>query len=148
MSYQHLLVPIDGSDLTDKAIQASVDLAKQLGAKITAFVAEPLPHLPTNPRAKGLLDRTLAKHDADIQAHAGPLLARFETAAGAAGVAFNGVYDQVPGIDHAIVAAAETHGCDMIVMVTSGRGSLGEFLFGSHTKAVMANTRLPLLVLH
>ena len=36
----------------------------------------------------------------------------------------------------------------MIVMVTHGRGAFGEFLFGSYTKAVLAGSRLPLLVLH
>ena len=48
----------------------------------------------------------------------------------------------------AIVEAAESRGCDLIVMVTHGRGAFGEFLFGSHTKAVLAGSRLPLLVLH
>ncbi|HRC37569.1 MAG TPA: universal stress protein, partial [Rubrivivax sp.] len=31
---------------------------------------------------------------------------------------------------------------------THGRGTFGELLFGSHTKTLMARTRLPLLVLH
>ncbi len=35
----------------------------------------------------------------------------------------------------------------MIVMVTHGRGAFGEFLFGSQTKAVLAGSTLPLLVL-
>jgi len=48
----------------------------------------------------------------------------------------------------AFVAAAESRGCDMIVMVTHGRGAFGEFLFGSQTKAVLAGSKLPLLVLH
>jgi nucleotide-binding universal stress UspA family protein len=34
------------------------------------------------------------------------------------------------------------------VMATHGRGAFGELLFGSHTKGVMAKTRLPLFVLH
>ena len=39
-------------------------------------------------------------------------------------------------------------GCEMIVMVTHGRGAFGEFLFGSQTKAVLDGSKLPLLVLH
>jgi nucleotide-binding universal stress UspA family protein len=35
----------------------------------------------------------------------------------------------------------------MIVMVTHGRGVFGELLFGSHTKDVMARSKLPLLIL-
>jgi nucleotide-binding universal stress UspA family protein len=40
------------------------------------------------------------------------------------------------------------HHCDLIVMVTHGRGAFGEMLFGSHTKNVLARSLLPLLVLH
>lgn len=148
MSYRRLLVPVDGSELTDKAIHASITLARQLGAAITAFVAEPMPPLPSSPRTKALLDQAMAQHDAEVHAHAQPLLERFEAAAAEAGVPFKGVYDQVPSIDKAIVAAAEAQGCDMIVMVTHGRGKFGEFLFGSHTKSVLASSKLPLLVVH
>jgi nucleotide-binding universal stress UspA family protein len=77
------------------------------------------------------------------------VLGRFETEAKAAGVPFDGYHDQVARIDRAIVEAAEARGCDLIVMVTHGRGAFGEFLFGSHTKAVLAGSGwLPLLVLH
>ena len=82
------------------------------------------------------------------EAHARQVLAGFEARAGEAGVPFEGHYDQVANVDRAIIAAAESHGCDMIVMVTHGRGAFGEFLFGSHTKAVLAGSMLPLLVLH
>jgi nucleotide-binding universal stress UspA family protein len=98
---KRLLVPVDGSELTDRAIEVSVALARQL-----------------------------------------------EAAAQAAGVPFEGVFDQVPQVDEAIVSAAQSRGCDMIVMVTHGRGKVGEFVFGSHTKAVLAGCKLPLLVLH
>ena len=37
--------------------------------------------------------------------------------------------DQVARIDRAIIAAAESQGCDMIVMVTHGRGAFGAFLY-------------------
>jgi nucleotide-binding universal stress UspA family protein len=146
--YKRLLVPVDGSDLTDRAIHASIQFAAQLGAAITGYVAEPLPAMPVGARSKSLLEQDLKEHDAMTAAHAKPLLARFEAAAKSAGVAFTGVFEQVPLIDDAIVKAAESHGCDMIVMVTHGRGRFGEFLFGSHTKAVLAGSKLPLLVLH
>jgi nucleotide-binding universal stress UspA family protein len=71
-----------------------------------------------------------------------------EADAKAAGVPFVGRHAQVPRVDRAIIAAAEAQGCDMIVMVTHGRGAFGEFLFGSQTKAVLAGSSLPLLVLH
>ncbi len=148
MSYRKLLVPVDGSELTERAIQASIELARQLGAAIIGFVAEAMPPLPASPRSRHLLEQEFREHDEMAAAHAKPVLQRFEAAAQAAGVAFEGVFDQVPQVDQAIIAMAESQGCDMIVMVTHGRGAFGEFLFGSQTKAVLAGSKLPLLVLH
>jgi nucleotide-binding universal stress UspA family protein len=148
MQFKRLLVPVDGSDLSARAMDASIELATQLGASIVGFVAEPLPPIPSSPRTKALLDEEFSAHEASAAAHAKPVLERFEAAAKAAHVPFEGVFDQVPRVDKAIVAAAESHACDMIVMVTHGRGAFGEFLFGSQTKAVLAGSKLPLLVLH
>jgi nucleotide-binding universal stress UspA family protein len=146
--YQRLLVPVDGSELSDRAMARSIQLAKQLGAAVIGFVAEPLIKPVSGPREEALLEEEAKGHDAMTEAHARQVLAGFEARAGEAGVPFEGHYDQVANVDRAIIAAAESHGCDMIVMVTHGRGAFGEFLFGSHTKAVLAGSMLPLLVLH
>ena len=146
--YQRILVPVDGSELSDRAINVSIDLARQLGAAITGFVAEPLPELPDLPSSPGRLQRQVAEHDALTAAHAQAVLGRFAEQARAAGVAFEGHTAQAHQIDKAILAEAESQGCDLIVMVTHGRGAFGEFLYGSQTKAVLSASRLPLLVLH
>ena len=146
--YRRILVPVDGSELSDRAMQASIELARQLGAAITGFVAEPLPPIAAGPHARATLEGDLHEHDAMTAAHAGQVLTLFADRARAAGVPFEGHHDQVPQVDHAIIAAAESHGCDMILMVTQGRGAFGEFLFGSQTKAVLAGSKLPLLVIH
>ena len=148
MKFKRLLVPVDGDELSDRAIVASIELALQLGASIVGFVAEPLPPVPSSPRTRALLNEEIEAHDAVATAHALAVLQRFEAAARTAQVPFVGVFDQVPQVDKAIVAAAESHACDMIVMLTHGRGAFGEFLFGSQTKAVLAGSKLPLLVLH
>jgi nucleotide-binding universal stress UspA family protein len=44
--YRHLLVPIDGSRLSEKAVVHALELAKRLGAKITVFYASPEYPLP------------------------------------------------------------------------------------------------------
>jgi len=145
--FKHILVPVDGGELSERAIQASVDLAAQLGASITGFVAEPLVPAYAGLRAPPLTMKEAREHDRMSAGHAGEVLERFEACAREAGVSFHGYYDQVPRVDRAIIDAAESRGCDMIVMVTHGRGAFGEFLFGSQTKAVLAGSKLPLLVL-
>ena len=146
--FKRILVPVDGTELTDRAIDASVELARQLGAAITGFVAEPMLPVHTGPRQRSWVVEEALEHDALTAAHAQEILLRFEAAARAAGVEFDGYHDQVPRVDRAIVEAAESRGCDLILMVTHGRGPFGEFLFGSQTKAVLAGSKLPLLVLH
>jgi nucleotide-binding universal stress UspA family protein len=145
--YQRLLVPVDGSELSEKAMHASLTLARQLGAAVTGFIAEPLQPLRHESRPHGLWEPDPREHDAQVAAHAQHVLKKFERLAQEAGVDFEGFHDQVPRIDEAIVAMAEARGCDMIVMVTHGRGAFGEFLYGSQTKAVLAGSKLPLLVL-
>jgi nucleotide-binding universal stress UspA family protein len=146
--YHHLLVPVDGSELSERAIEASIELAQQLGAAITGFVAEPVLPVVAMPKARSVLAAESQSHHQSTEAHARGVLARFEASAQRAGVKFSGFYDRVPQVDRAIIEAAESQGCDMIVMVTHGRGAFGEFLFGSQTKAVLAGSKLPLLVLH
>jgi nucleotide-binding universal stress UspA family protein len=140
-AYRRILVPVDGSELTARAIEASVALAQQLQATIVGFIA--------GPPARAAAVPALADDDERLTpAQAQPVLARFRAVAEAAGVPFEGALDPLPRVHRAIVAAAEAHRCDMIVMVTHGRGAFGEFLFGSQTKAVLAGSRLPLLILH
>ena len=146
--YKRILVPVDGNELTDRAIEASIELAKQLGAAITGFVAEPLLPVPPGPRPHAVFQEEVREHDEMTAAHAQQVLDKFAAAAAVAGVSFEGYHDQVPRVDRAIIEAAESRGCDMIVMVTHGRGAFGEFLFGSQTKAVLAGSKLPLLVVH
>lgn len=146
--YKHLFVPVDGSELSHSAMQGSIALAKQLGARITGFVVEPEISLAlVSPDAAAYAER-VRHHEDENQKHAKALLRQFEERAAAAGVEFSGHFVESGAVDDAITGEAERLGCDMIVMVTHGRGALGEFLFGSHTKHVISNSKLPVLVLH
>jgi nucleotide-binding universal stress UspA family protein len=146
--YRNLLVPVDGTELSEKAMLRSIELARQLGAAITAFIAEPTLPLPAVGRSAAIVMAENEQHDARIAQHAMEVLKVFEARARAAGVAFSGHYRQAPQIPDAIADAATEHHADMIVMATHGRGAFGELMFGSHTKRVMAASRVPLLVLH
>jgi len=71
-----------------------------------------------------------------------------EATARAAGVSSVGVLGGVARVERAIIAPAESQRCELVVMVTRRRGALGEFLFGSHTRKVIARSSLPVFVLH
>ena len=146
--YRNLFVPVDGSPLSLRAMAASLALAKQLSAAITGFVVEPDAPMPMEGSPLLAYTEATEKHIARTDNHALDVLTRFEVMAAEAGVAFTGLHARTDGVDRAIIDQAEQSGCDMIVMLTHGRGTFGELLFGSHTKNVLANSKLPLLVLH
>ena len=146
--YQHLLVPLDGSELSERAARSSLALACKLGARVTGFVAEPMPPLPTMGSHAATYAREADEHLARTEAHARQVLAGFKAKADEQGVEFNGAFVRSDAVDEAIVAAAQEHACDLIVMVTHGRGAFGELMFGSHSKSVLSRCKLPLLVLH
>jgi nucleotide-binding universal stress UspA family protein len=146
--YTHLLVPVDGTELSERAAEASVELARKLGARMTAFVAESHPPLPGTDANPAVYVRDADAHMARTEAHARAVLARITAKAKEQGVDCQGKFQHTDSVDAAIVAAAQEFGCDLIVMATHGRGTFGELLFGSHTKSVLSKSKLPLLVLH
>lgn len=146
--YKRLLVPVDGSDLSERAMSEGLALARQLGAQVIGFVVEALAPLPAAGMHLSSYQRAVADHEAGSEAHATRVLARFAAEAAALGVPFEGHHANDDDVAAAIASACARHHGDMIVMVTHGRGVFGELLFGSHTKQVMALTKTPLLVLH
>lgn len=145
--YKHLFVPVDGSALSQRAMEGSIELALQLGARITGFVVEPdLPLSTASSRGDEFMDR-IKKHESKNEAHAAALLGQFEQRAVAAGVGFSAHQVTAYRVGQSIVDEAEQSGCDMIVMVTHGRSRLGKLVLGSHTKTVILESRVPVLVL-
>jgi nucleotide-binding universal stress UspA family protein len=129
--FKRLLVPIDDSEVSPRAMRSSIELARRLGAGIVGFIAEPF----------GPDDRAAA-------AHADGVLAGFARLAHEAGVPFASHGTQACHVEEAILDAAREHDCDMIVMVTHDRGWLARLLQRSCTRQVAARSRVPLLVLH
>ena len=147
--YEHLLVPVDGSELSNKAIEHSIGLAKMLGASITGFTAEPpLPVLVVEQAAVAYDVATFQDHEKRCEAHARELLLAFAEKAKAAGVPFDGQFVITDNIQQSIVDVAAKQGCDLIVMASHGRHGLDALIRGSLTKSVLAHSQVPLLVLH
>lgn len=145
--YKHLFVPVDGSELSHRAMDGSIELAIQLGARITGFVVEPdLPLSTATPHGDEFMN-SIKDHESKNEAHAAALLGQFAERALTAGVAFTAHHVSAYMVGKSIVEEAENSGCDMIVMVTQGRSRVGKFVFGSHTKDVIIESKLPVLVL-
>ena len=144
--YKHILIPTDGSELSNRAVVAGVKLARVLGARVTGLFAAPsatplvyrdfLPVAYASPQ----------KHTAMIREAAQRHLAVIERAASAARVRCEtvSVTDDFPA--NAILSLAKRRKCDLIFMASHGRRGLKGVLIGSETQKVLTHTRIPVLV--
>jgi nucleotide-binding universal stress UspA family protein/hemerythrin-like domain-containing protein len=144
--YRHLLVPIDGTDLSIETVGQAVEFARTLGARITFFHALP-------DHASSLLGEAevvrLASPEHFVYAFEGrarELLAKAEAAARAQGVPC-GSSSRVSDAPHeGIVAAAREAACDLIFMASHGRRSNIGMMLGSQTVKVLVHTEIPVLI--
>ncbi|MEB3331895.1 MAG: universal stress protein [Synechococcaceae cyanobacterium] len=148
--FRHLLVPTDGSDLSDGTIRRAVSFASEAGARITFFHAreselqQPETSLYGEPV---LIDPSVREQfDQARNTWVEELLASACTIAAAAGVPCDSDSSANPVIHEAIIEAAASHGCDLIFMASHGRRGLAGLLLGSETQRVLTHTSLPVLV--
>ena len=146
MTYSHLLVPSDGSELSTKAVQEAVKLARSCGARITFLHAQPNVPLPVMGMGEMLDAVTMEALMDAIRRDADRLLDEAASLAAAAGVSAD--CERVPSdLPHrVIVEAAERLGCDLIVMGCHGRRGLQGLLLGSETQRVLLQAPCPVLV--
>ena len=144
--YRHLLVPVDGTDLSVEVVGNAVALARPLGARITFFhaVADAAGSLRGDAEVLRLTARD--EYEYAYLGKARELLAKAEAAARALGVPCESRHVVSDKPAQAIVEAARASGCDLIFMASHGhRGKLG-MAFASETLAVLMNAGLPVLV--
>jgi nucleotide-binding universal stress UspA family protein len=142
--YKHLLLPTDGSELSQAAILEGVCLAKESGAKVTGVSVVPEFHMLTFNTT--MIEDTKAVFIAESRAQAEKNLAILQKAADEAGVPCS---TEVAVNDHAfeaIIRIADAKGCDLIVMASHGRRGARALLLGSETQKVLTHTAIPVLV--
>jgi len=145
--YKNLLVPTDGSKLSDQAVKVAIMLAAALGARITLFYA-----MPADPAPLYAESAVMAAYvppevfKEQVSRFAARALAKAAGKAMAAGVKVKTLQAASETPFAGIVAAAGKHKCDLIVMASHGRRGLSGFLLGSETQKVLAHSKVPVLV--
>lgn len=141
--YQRILVPTDGSDISQKAVQTACALAKLSGASlVTLSVKEPFPY-----SAISEMQPVPPQEFYDAQERLATERVSAATAqAQAAGVACSGF--TVEGLHpwEAILDHAKSQACDLIVMASHGRRGLSALLLGSETQKVLTHSPIAVLV--
>lgn len=146
--FKNILVPTDGSALSQNAARSAVALAKALGARITALHVAPAYHAAVQEERISpdfiLPDDYETKVRKDADRHLGTVFG-FATEMG---VACGGHYALSDFPADAIVAAVQRYGCDCIVMGTHARRGLSRLLHGSETQKVLVSTKVAVVVTH
>lgn len=134
--YHTLLVPLDGSALSEGALPMAKALARRANARLVLVRAAWLPALvgarPTETQTRAVQEAQdyLARLAAELQQQD----FRVET-----------IVPQAPP-DKAIVNAVALAQADLVVMTTHGRSGLGRWLYGSVAEAVLRRSPVPVLL--
>jgi nucleotide-binding universal stress UspA family protein len=146
MTFHHLLVPTDGSEISDRAVEQAVGLAAALGARLRILhvqVSFPISLVGVGELVEpSTVDALMAATQQRAEAILGQAMAR----AAAAGVEADQCLLVNPQPHQAILEEARAQGCDLIVMASHGRRGLEGLLIGSETQRVLTQSSCPVLV--
>ncbi|MCL6529740.1 MAG: universal stress protein [Meiothermus ruber] len=140
--YKRILMPTDGSNCSQQAIREGLEVAKNMGARVTFLYA--LENISSSlwispesvPYGLELLE--------DLKRVGSEALSKAAELAQAAGVEAETKLVEARPVE-AILDEAKNH--DLVVMGTHGRSGLDRFMLGSVTEAVLHRSERPVLVL-
>lgn len=142
--FKHILLPTDGSAGSDLAIQHGVQLARDMGARVTGIhVVRPF---HTFTYRADMIEDTEEQYEKDSDEHARKLLATIEQQARESGVPCDTVVVRADDAYQAIIDTAFQRQCDLIAMASHGRRGVRGLLLGSETQKVLTHSQLPVLV--
>jgi nucleotide-binding universal stress UspA family protein len=144
--YQHILVPLDGSELAEQAIPHARKLA-QPPAQLSLLRAMPQEYIAAVEQAgryasKFSTEETLAKAEAEERDYLNRVAQELQQAG-------YQVSTQVTrrGAAEAILDYANHHGVDLIVIASHGRSGIRRWILGSVTQKVLHSAHIPVLVI-
>jgi nucleotide-binding universal stress UspA family protein len=149
--FDKMLVPLDGSEVSETVIPCALELAKRCGSKVTllqavesigeamATMAPAEPVLVTPDTTEQILEGLEAEQKAAEEYLTG-MAAKFKAEGVETGWV---VVAGSPGLE--ILAFAEKEGAQVIAMSSHGRGGLGRVFQGSVAEHVTRHTTIPVL---
>jgi nucleotide-binding universal stress UspA family protein len=142
--YKHILLPTDGSELSARAVRDGIQLAKEIGARVTAVHVTP-PFYPSEMTPSALTAHA-HEHEAKSKESAKRALGAAEDVARAAGVPCATLHRVSDGPFEEIIQVATESGCDLIFMASHGRRGISALIHGSQTQGVLTHSKIPTLV--
>jgi nucleotide-binding universal stress UspA family protein len=142
--YKHILLPTDGSELSENAARQAVALAKSINAKLTSITVSP--PFQTIALDAQMVTYTSDQYRKDCEASAEKYLGVIKKLAKAAGVPCEVIHAVNQHPYQAIIKAAQDNACDLIFMASHGRKGVSAIVLGSETNKVLTHSKIPVLV--
>lgn len=141
--YQRILVPLDGSARAEHAVPVAARLARvSNGTVVLVEVANPHPEYGPYMDAPGLIPAAIEQDYADAKEYLKTITQRPDLA----GILTE--MEVVSGpVGDTILAVAQAHEADLIVMMSHGRTGFSRWVLGSVAQHVTRHARMPVLVL-
>ena len=141
--FKRILVPTDGSEITAKAIDTAIELAKSVGAALyTISVKEPFPY-----SAISEMQPTPPQEFFDAQERiASKRVQAVVEQSQAAGLTCQSHTTEALHPWEAIIEHAKRMECDLLVMASHGRRGVSALLLGSETQKVLTHSKVPVLI--
>ena len=142
--FRSILIPTDGSKLSQEAMLRGIDFARSLHARVTLFTASPVSRVYE-------FERSVATdpHESDV-ARAGRIIQeRLNPAldyARGQGVEASVVHAFSDQPFQAIIEEVRARGSDLVFMASHGRSGVAALLLGSETQKVLLHSKVPVLV--
>ena len=142
--FSRILIATDGSELSDKAVDQGLALAKAVGAKVTILrvTSQPAPIVyegimiaVSTEEIREEVANSVEKYFVTLRGKAGSLGVDAETIQ---------IENDFPW--QSIIDTARDKGAGLIVMASHGRRGLSAVLLGSETQKVLTHSTIPVLV--
>ncbi len=143
--YSRILLPTNGSELCDAAVDQGISFAKALNASIIAFHAIPSSFYVAFTEF-GPAEPLQDQFEKDARTRGDSLVAEIAERGSAQGIHCETLTLVNDHAWEAIIEAAHTKHCDLIFMASHGRRGLSALLLGSETMKVLTHTKVPVLV--
>ena len=144
--FKHLLVPLDGSHLSEAALPAAMALATKFNSDITLLrIAQP-PYIPSHTSGKTYADLMVNMRQ-DTRKAVKSYLKEHKGSLRQQGYTVHAHFVEGESPAQSILDVAEGRDIDTIVMSTHGRGGVARWVYGSVADKVLRHATIPVLLI-
>jgi nucleotide-binding universal stress UspA family protein len=144
--FKHILLPTDGSKLSERAVRSGIQFAGRIKARVTALHVIPAFQAFANEGFAPLSPALRKRLEDEARARATRMLEGIARQARSRKVRCATLTAASDMPYQEIIGTARKKKCDLIMMASHGRRGLSSLLLGSETQKVLLHSKTPVLV--